>query len=52
MRDLTKRELLAVSGGELTEAQAAALTVGLMAMCTTPLVVAVGGIALLYYAWC
>jgi hypothetical protein len=52
MRELTKPELEAVSGGELTEAQAAMLTVGLMALGGTPLVIGVGTLALLYYAWC
>jgi hypothetical protein len=52
MRELTNRELQAVAGGELTDAQAAALTVALMAMSATPLVVGVGMVALLYYAWC
>lgn len=52
MRELTNRELQAVSGGEFTEPQAAALTVALMAMSATPLVIGVGVAALLYYAWC
>jgi hypothetical protein len=52
MRELTREELAAVSGGELTEGQAAAITVSLMAMSATPLVIAVGTVALLYYAWC
>jgi hypothetical protein len=52
MRELTRRELTAVSGGTLTDGQAAAITVGLMAMSATPLVIAVGTFALLYYAWC
>ena len=52
MRDLTTPEMGAVSGGQLTEAEAAAATIALMAVSTTPLVVVVGTLALLYYAWC
>lgn len=52
MRDLTVPEMQAVSGGELTEGEAAAITVALMAMSGTPLVIGVGAFALLYYAWC
>ncbi|HEX7081881.1 MAG TPA: hypothetical protein VF329_12785 [Gammaproteobacteria bacterium] len=52
MRDLTMSELHAVSGGKLSEPDAAAITVALMAMSPTPLVIGVGALALLYYAWC
>ncbi|HEX7080583.1 MAG TPA: hypothetical protein VF329_06180 [Gammaproteobacteria bacterium] len=54
MRELTCSELQFVSGGELTEAEAdvGLMTLSLMALCPTPLVLAVGSAALIYYAWC
>jgi hypothetical protein len=52
MRNLTVSEMQAVSGGSIGEAGAAAATLALMGMCTTPLVIAVGGLALMYYVWC
>jgi len=53
MRDLTISELQAVSGGELSQFEAAAITIGLMALAaSSPVVIAAGTLALLYYAWC
>ncbi|HEX6997065.1 MAG TPA: hypothetical protein VF322_02910 [Gammaproteobacteria bacterium] len=52
MRELTSPELDVVSGGGLSNYEAALITLGLMALSPTPLVIGVGAIALLYYAWC
>lgn len=53
MRELTFNELESVSGGELTQYQAAMLTIGLMALgAASPIVIGVGVAALIYYAWC
>ena len=53
MRELTSSELDAVSGGGLSNYEAAVLTIGLMALgATSPIVIGVGVAALIYYAWC
>ena len=52
MRKLSSSELEVVSGGELTTAETTMMTLSLMALCPTPLVLAVGTAALVYYAWC
>ncbi len=52
MRELTSPELEVVSGGGLSDFEAAMITIGLMALSPTPLVIGVGAVALLYYAWC
>ncbi|HEU4618329.1 MAG TPA: hypothetical protein VFV10_09825 [Gammaproteobacteria bacterium] len=53
MRTLTGCELETVAGGDSSEVdQAMWATFMMMAICPTPLVVAVGGAALLYYVWC
>lgn len=51
MRELTQAERESVSGGEVYSAPAI-MTVSLMVLSPTPLVVAVGVAALMYYAWC
>lgn len=52
MRELEHRELAAVSGGETYGVLSPLVTLSLMALTPTPLVLAVGTAALLYYAWC
>jgi hypothetical protein len=55
MRQLSDAELQAVAGGEVSggsEGDALAATLVFMALCPTPLVLGVGAIAVLYYAWC
>jgi hypothetical protein len=52
MRNLTHSELQAVSGGLTIEGDGPAMTLALMALCPTPLVIGVGAVALLVYAWC
>jgi len=53
MRELTSPELEAVSGGGLSNYEAAVITLGLMALgASSPVVIAVGAAALIYYAWC
>lgn len=53
MRELTITELGAVSGGGLSNFEAAMLTIGLMALgAASPVVIGVGVAALIYYAWC
>jgi hypothetical protein len=52
---LTITELQAVAGGDLlegAETNALATTLLFMALCPTPLVLGVGAVAALYYAWC
>ena len=52
MRELNNSELKAVSGGEVIVSGPPLMTLSLIALSPTPLVIAVGAAALLYYAFC
>lgn len=52
MRELSNSELEAVSGGESIISGPPMMTLSLIALSPTPLVIAVGTAALLYYAFC
>ncbi|MGH8601432.1 MAG: hypothetical protein ACREXR_01230 [Gammaproteobacteria bacterium] len=54
MRELNDAEISLVdggaTGGSISVGEGAAITVGLMVICATPIVIAVGGAALVAYA--
>ncbi len=52
MRELSTLEINTVSGGQLIGTVSPMATLSLMVLSPTPLVVAVGTAALLYYAFC